>query len=84
MPHFINFWLLRSFGFCEDNIRKPLMSALVDQIRQKMEENGVMHSAILAFIRACRLIASGRSALIPESEISPAKACAHPSIEKRS
>ena len=49
------------------------MSALEDRIRQKMEENGVMHSAILAFIRACRLIASGRSALIPESEISPAQ-----------
>ena len=73
MPHFINLSLLRSFGFCEDNFCKPLMSALEDRIRQKMEENGVMHSAILAFIRACRLIASGRSALIPESEISPAQ-----------
>ena len=49
------------------------MNPPVDQIRQKMQENGVMHSAILAFVRACQLMASGQSGLIPESKITPAK-----------
>jgi UTP--glucose-1-phosphate uridylyltransferase len=49
------------------------MNPPVDQIRQKMQENGVMHSAILAFVRACQLMASGQSGLIPESKITPAQ-----------
>ena len=49
------------------------MTSPIDRIRQKMEENGVMHSAILAFIRACNLVASGQSGLIHESKINPAQ-----------
>ena len=37
-----------------------------------MESNGVMDAAILAFLRAYRLIASGSSGEVSESEISPA------------
>ncbi len=49
------------------------MKPPVDQIRQKMQEHGVMHSAISAFVRACQLTASGQSGLISESKITPAQ-----------
>ncbi len=47
------------------------MTEVAKKIRQKMEEKGVMNSAILAFIRAQELLAQGSSGEIPESEISP-------------
>ena len=53
--------------------KKLYEASPVDRIRQKMEEHGVMHSAILAFVRACQLAASGQSGLIHESKITPAQ-----------
>ena len=47
------------------------MSEITDRIRRKMEAKGVMNSAILAFLRAQRLIASGSKGEIAENEISP-------------
>lgn len=42
------------------------------KIRQKMEDKGVMNSAILAFLRAYELIASGSRGEVAEDEITPA------------
>lgn len=47
------------------------MNHTPDRIRKKMEDKGVMNSAILAFLRAYRLIASGSKGEVPEAEISP-------------
>ncbi|MFT6498248.1 MAG: UDP-N-acetylglucosamine pyrophosphorylase, partial [Akkermansiaceae bacterium] len=47
------------------------MTDTADRIRQKMEEKGVMNSAILAFLRAHQLIANGSKGEVSESEISP-------------
>ena len=49
------------------------MTETADRIRQKMEDKGVMNSAILAFVRAYELIASGSSGEVSESEITPAQ-----------
>jgi UDP-N-acetylglucosamine pyrophosphorylase len=52
------------------------MTETADRIRQKMEDKGVMNSAILAFVRAYELIASGSSGEVSESEITPAQSVA--------
>lgn len=52
------------------------MTETANRIRQKMEEKGVMNSAILAFVRAFELIASGSSGEVSESEITPAQSVA--------
>lgn len=52
------------------------MTETADRIRQKMEDKGVMNSAILAFVRAYGLIASGSSGEVSESEITPAQSVA--------
>lgn len=49
------------------------MTDTADRIRQKMEDKGVMNSAILAFLRAHRLIASGSKGEVSESEITSAQ-----------
>jgi hypothetical protein len=48
------------------------MKKTADKIRQKMEDKGVMNSAILAFLRAYELIASGSKGEVGEEEITPA------------
>lgn len=48
------------------------MNETAARIRQKMEDKGVMNAAILAFLRAYDLIASGSSGEVPESDIRPA------------
>ncbi len=50
------------------------MSTQADLIREKMTSKGVMNSAILAFLRAYELVASGSRGEIAESEITPAGA----------
>lgn len=50
------------------------MSQTADKIRQKMEAKGVMNSAILAFLRAHDLIASGSRGEVAEDTIKPADA----------
>jgi len=52
------------------------MTETASRIRQKMEEKGVMNSAVLAFVRAYGLIASGSSGEVSESEITPAQSVA--------
>ena len=47
------------------------MTETADRIRKKMEAKGVMNSAILAFLRAHQLIASGSSGEVSEDEIRP-------------
>ena len=53
------------------NFQPRFMTDTADRIRQKMEEKGVMNSAILAFLRAHQLIANGSKGEVSESEISP-------------
>ncbi len=47
------------------------MTEATERIRQKMEEKGVMKSAILAFLRAQELISSGSKGEVAEEEIEP-------------
>lgn len=57
------------------SIAPEKMNEMTDQaakIREKMESKGVMHAAILAFERAHRIIASGSSGEVSESEITSA------------
>lgn len=49
------------------------MSESAKKIRCKMEKKGVMNSAILAFIRAQKIVAQGESGEISEATISPSK-----------
>ncbi len=58
------------------NPQKRIMTDVANRIRQKMEEKGVMNSAILAFLRAQQLIASGSKGEVFEREISPAESVA--------
>ena len=50
------------------------MKEVAEKIRQKMEAKGVMNSAILAFLRAHDLIASGSRGEVSEDTIGPADA----------
>ena len=49
------------------------MTKTAEKIREKMEAKGVMNSAILAFLRAHDLIASGSKGEVSEESIEPAK-----------